>query len=89
MSSYVWDDPCHIHTVVESSFDRTANYTLAHGEYEQCDNMYGIYTEGWFKFSGNEDVLTKPPKPRQCGSATPIWFDGKVFSFQTFIIVLI
>ncbi|VDI75282.1 Hypothetical predicted protein [Mytilus galloprovincialis] len=75
-SSYVWDDPCHIHTVVESSFDRTANYTLAHGEYEQCDNMYGIYTEGWFKFSGNEDVLTKPPKPRQCGSATPIWFDG-------------
>ncbi|CAC5380865.1 unnamed protein product [Mytilus coruscus] len=75
-SSYVWDDPCHMHTVVESSFDRTANYTLAHGEYEQCDNMYGIYTEGWFKFSGNEDVLTKPPKPRQCGSATPIWFDG-------------
>ncbi|VDI28389.1 Hypothetical predicted protein, partial [Mytilus galloprovincialis] len=73
----LWDEPCFLHNVIESTFDRTVNYTLQNGEQEYCDNMYGIHTEGWYKFSGNEDVLTKPPKPRQCGSATPIWFDGQ------------
>ncbi|XP_076079286.1 uncharacterized protein LOC143049568 [Mytilus galloprovincialis] len=72
----LWDEPCFVHNVIESKFDRTVNYTLQNGEQEYCDDMYGIYTEGWYKFSGNENVLTKPPKQRQCGSATPIWFDG-------------
>ncbi|XP_071133613.1 uncharacterized protein [Mytilus edulis] len=73
----LWDEPCHTHIVIESKFDRTVKYTLQNGEHEFCDDMYGMYTEGWYKFSGNENVLTKPPKPGQCGSSTPIWFDGQ------------
>ncbi|XP_063404512.1 uncharacterized protein LOC134687976 [Mytilus trossulus] len=73
--SYVWDEPCHWHNVITSKFDRSVNYTLQSGEYEECYDME-IYMEGWYKFSGNEIIPTHPPKQGQCGSSRPIWLDG-------------
>lgn len=74
--SYVWDEPCHWHNVITSKFDRSVNYTLQSGEYENCYDME-IYMEEWYKFSGDESLPTYPLKSGQCGSSSPIWLDGE------------
>ncbi|CAG2191817.1 unnamed protein product [Mytilus edulis] len=74
--SYVWDEPCLWHNVITSKFDRSVNYTLQSGEYEECYDM-DIHTDGWYKFSGDESISTHPPKSGQCGSSSPIWLDGE------------
>ncbi|VDI28062.1 Hypothetical predicted protein [Mytilus galloprovincialis] len=73
--SYVWDMPCHWHNIITSTFDRSVNYTLQSGEYEDCYD-WEIYMKAWYRFSGNESIPTHPPKQGQCGSSSPIWLDG-------------
>ncbi|XP_076077907.1 uncharacterized protein LOC143048236 [Mytilus galloprovincialis] len=73
--SYVWDMPCHWHNIITSNFERSVNYTLQNGAYEDCYD-WEIYTKAWYRFSGNESIPTHPPKQGQCGSSSPIWLDG-------------
>lgn len=78
--SYVWDEPCHWHNIITSNFERSVNYTLQSGEYEECYD-WEIHMEGWYKFSGNESIPTNPAKPGQCGSSYPIWLEGEYTIF--------
>ncbi|XP_063404491.1 uncharacterized protein LOC134687958 [Mytilus trossulus] len=64
--------PCHSKSVIEGTYDRTPNYVLQPGEVEYCDNI----TEGWYTFASGQNVPTTPPVPGQCGSRSPVWFDG-------------
>ncbi|XP_071133683.1 uncharacterized protein [Mytilus edulis] len=67
-----WDDPCYSYSVIPNDYDRAVDYTLKSGEIEICDNV----TLGWYGYLGHENVPTHPPKPGQCGSSSPIWFEG-------------
>ncbi|CAC5372516.1 unnamed protein product [Mytilus coruscus] len=67
-----WNDPCNSYNIIPNDYDRTVDYTLMSDETEICDNI----TMGWYGYIGYENVPTQPPKPGQCGSSSPIWFNG-------------
>lgn len=87
-----WDVPCHQHRVVQSDFERSVNYTYQEGDAQYCDrywtyDSFGIYHDGWARFSEGEDIPTSPPKPGQCGTQSPIWLDGRfVYQFAMTLI---
>lgn len=74
--SNVWDEPCQLNNVIANNFERSVDYTLQSGEYEDCYD-WEIHIEAWYKFSGNESIPNHPPKQGQCGTSSPIWLNGE------------
>lgn len=68
-------DPCSSHTLVSGQYKRSTGYTLQDSDIAISDNFL---SQGWYRFdsgAGN-DMATKAPPFKNCGTLFPIWLSG-------------
>lgn len=74
-------DACSNFTRVDNYYTRSINYTKQPWDLEECESQNT--TAGWYGFVYGENIPTYAPAPYQCGTLSPIWFDGMILKYNT------